>query len=93
MKTFSIEKIGYSCGVYGCTGEYFRINGDIPEELGRGLFVGMYGAESRVAQALKDKGWKEEYCRSDSHDYQRKGEARKGFLDESVIIKIIKNLK
>ena len=87
MFEFSIEKIGYSKGIYGNTGEYYRING-VPS-LPCVRFVSMFGGEYRVAEAIKLKGGKEIGVRSDSWGFQRKGEHRKWFLTESEIIKDI----
>ncbi len=88
MKTFINTKIGYSAGVYGCSGEYFKLVtcGDKPLIL---HYKGMYGVEDRVANVLKDAGFNEIYV---GNRYgQLKGEERKGFLSEMEAIKEVGN--
>lgn len=59
IKTFSVRKIGYRAGVYGCIAEYFIAdlfeNGEVKKSYN---FYGLYGAESRIADAIKEKGYK-----------------------------------
>jgi hypothetical protein len=53
-------KTGYTSGVYGRTGEYFNlmIVKTSPElDFNTYKFHGLYGAENRVEQVLKDKGY------------------------------------
>ena len=61
MKSFSITKVGYRSGQYGCIAEYFNCN-HTPKHTKKGLdsffFSGLYGTEHRIAQALRAKGYK-----------------------------------
>ena len=62
MKYFSITKIGYTSGVYGCTGEYFLVavyNGD--KEPQHCILEGLYGEDQRAAGVLQDAGYKQVY--------------------------------
>lgn len=59
MKAFTTIKIGYTAGVYGCSGEYFTTIVIDGEEHHSFTFSGMYGAEERIARTLKDLGFTE----------------------------------
>lgn len=55
------QKIGYTTGVYGCSGEIFAltvINGEAIDQI---TYNGMYGHEYRVVEALKVAGYSEAY--------------------------------
>ena len=57
MKIFTTLKVGYTSGIYGCSGEYFNtiiING---EKMTNILFYGLYGTDSRINAALEAKGY------------------------------------
>ena len=88
-KLFTITKIGYSSGTYGCTGEYF-IAIWIDKDGGHSYpFHGLYGAENRVAEALKDAGYEEFYTGA---GYGRlTGEDRKRHHAEHTAIEYIKD--
>lgn len=61
MRLFTSIKTGYTAGQLGCTGEYFTlimINNGKTSSI---RYNGMYGAESRVAEYLRNKGYKEFY--------------------------------
>ena len=64
MKTFTTIKVGYSKGVYGCSGEYLTtILCD-----SKGMFsfshYGMYGSDERVNAVLQDAGYTKVYTPS-----------------------------
>jgi hypothetical protein len=64
MKQFTIIKVGYRAGSYGCIAEYFTtivLDGKNRHTLG---FYGLYGSESRVAGVLKQAGFEEFYTPS-----------------------------
>lgn len=61
-KLFIIMKTGYSAGVYGCSAEYFKLVVVKKGEMKSISFQGMYGPEERVAETLRDKGFKQNYC-------------------------------
>lgn len=63
-KWFTLPKVGYTAGVYGCSNEYFHLIAFDGERVHNYTLAGMYGAEDRVAQALKDKGYTELYTNS-----------------------------
>lgn len=65
LKLFTITKTGYSSGVYGCSAEYFTCIFTHREGLRSFRFYGMYGAEERIEQALKDLGFEYFYCPSE----------------------------
>jgi len=80
MKKFGIIKVGYSCGIYGCTNEFFNciyINGDEMNSFG---FKGLYGVENEVERMLKEKGF--EFTYIPTQYGQIKGDAKNwvGFL-------------
>lgn len=62
MKIFINQKIGYTSGIYGCSGEQFQLIA-IDDEGVKNSFVydGLYGHEHRIAEAMKNKGYKEVY--------------------------------
>ena len=64
MKNFTIIKVGYTAGVYGCSGEYFNAIWTTAEGLQSYRFYGMYGAEERISELFKKHGYKENYCSS-----------------------------
>lgn len=88
-KTFTIIKTGYSAGIYGCSGEYFKLLYDGDDGKLKSLdFWGLYGTEQRVAQHLRDKGWVFEWANS----HYGKVPARhfqKTHMDEKEILQAI----
>jgi hypothetical protein len=84
QKTFTILKIGYTRGIYGCSGEYFNCIVDMNKGF---FFSGMYGAEERVASALKEKGYKEIYNQSVFGKLVRDDIPKNRFLSEYDAIK------
>jgi hypothetical protein len=89
---FTVIKIGYSVGVYGCSNEYFNCIYTTKEGLKSFCFKGLYGAEDRIEEAIKNKGYKFNYI---SNQFGLiKGEAKNwvGFKYENEAIDIIKNL-
>lgn len=89
MKQFTTIKVGYTHGIYGCSGEYFTtiiINGSKHASINH---YGLYGSEERVNQALKAKGYKEFYTPSD-YGKMTKKEVWKGFMSENEAIDKIK---
>lgn len=72
MKQFTILKVGYTRGIYGVSGEYFNciiVNNKGIQSI---PFQGMYGVESRIARALKEKGYTEVYTPTDYGKMTRK---------------------
>lgn len=91
MKQFTIIKIGYTAGVYGCTGEYFTtlvIDGNKHYSF---TFEGMYGAEERISRTLKELGFDEFYTTSIYGRLTRKDIPKKCVFSEYTAIEHIKN--
>lgn len=61
MKNFTTIKVGYSASIYGCSGEYFITIYTTKEGLKSFKFSGLYGSEERVNEAMKQKGFIENY--------------------------------
>lgn len=63
IKTFTVTKIGYTAGVYGCSNEYFNLI--IPahgkKKAYSTVFYGMYGAENRIENIMKEAGYTQQY--------------------------------
>lgn len=97
-KSFTIIKIGYTAGIYGCSGEYFNVfitgaprKKKENTDFFRGFFFqGMYGAEQRVAGALKAKGYTEKYSQSVYGQLKRKDIPKGRFLSEYEAIDLVK---
>lgn len=87
-KYFTVNKVGYSLGVYGCSGEYFICVYITPKLQGSFHFQGMYGAEERVESAMKDKGF--EYFYTPNRFGKLTGSDKKGFISEYEAIDLIK---
>lgn len=88
MKQFTTIKIGYSVGVYGCSGEYFTtiyMNGN---KHGSFSFYGMYGADERINREMEAKGYKQFYTPSRFGKMVR--EDREGIQSEATAIEYIK---
>lgn len=68
MKYFTIQKIGYTAGIYGCSGEYFSLvitdTDKKDKRVTQYIFSGMYGAEGRIAGILKQAGYDDKYIHS-----------------------------
>lgn len=57
MKKFTTLKVGYTSGIYGCSGEYFTTIVITNDDVRVFNYYGMYGAEERVNRLLKDAGY------------------------------------
>jgi len=68
MKNYTIIKIGYSAGVYGCSNEYFTTIITNSSGKNKGMlsisFYGMYGAEERISAELRKRGYNQHYTQS-----------------------------
>jgi hypothetical protein len=91
MKTFTIVKVGYSAGIYGCSNEYFTAIYGNGKELNSVSFKGMYGAEERVSGAFQKKGYKKFYTQSFFGKMTRK-DLTKNMIYESEAIEKVKAL-
>lgn len=88
-KQFSTIKIGYSRGVYGCTGEYFTTIVVNSKGLSSFRFYGLYGSEERIARALKDKGYEEVYTQSLYGQVTRNDIPKKAVMPENTALDYI----
>ena len=62
MRLFTTIKTGYTAGQAGCTGEYYTTTLINSHGVTTSLkWHGMFGADYRVAEYLKNKGYKEIY--------------------------------
>lgn len=98
MKTFTIIKVGYTAGIYGCSGEYFTCiitnseDTDHQYNTNSFHFYGMYGPEERVAEVLKGKGYKDLYTQSHYGQLKRRDINKNCFKSETQAIEYIKEL-
>jgi len=91
MKKFSTIKVGYTAGVYGCSGEYFLTIIMRDTEMFHVYHYGMYGSEERVNAVLKNAGY-EEYYISSWYGKMTKKDVGKRFLSEYTAIEEVKNI-
>lgn len=89
MKHFTITKVGYSTGIYGCSGEYFVCVYVTPKKQGAFHFKGMYGAEERIEKVMLDKGFRFFYV--PSRFGKLTGTDKNGFMPEYEAIDYINN--
>jgi len=87
QKQFTILKVGYTAGIYGCSGEYFTLL--LPDK--QINFSGMYGADDRICRMLEDAGYVEKYASSNFGRMTLK-ETRGRFLSETQAIEKIKTI-
>ena len=90
MKNFTMRKIGYTAGVYGCTGEYFAVQVNEGEGVKSFVFHGLYGADYRVAGELKAQGYAEKYVPSVYGKLTRNDIPKKAVYDEHSAIELLK---
>ncbi len=91
MITFTIIKVGYTAGIYGCSGEYFHCLIDNEKDVTSLFFQGMYGAEERIREELKAKGYEYIYSQSVLGQLKRNDIPKNRFLSEYQAIENIKN--
>ncbi len=91
MTTFTIIKVGYTAGIYGCSGEYFHCLIDNGKDLLSLFFQGMYGADERIAKELQEKGYQNIYSQSVFGQLRKNDIPKNRFLSEYQAIKDIKN--
>lgn len=94
-KTFFIQKVSYTAGVYGNTGEQFQLvlideNAETPVRAI--LFDGMFGVESRVMGKLKELGWSSVYVASPEYTKVRRADVKR-YKDEPEVMTIIEGLR
>lgn len=65
MKKYTTIKVGYTAGIYGCSGEYFTTIVLTGDDVNVFNYSGRYGAEERVGRALNDAGYNNFYTPSD----------------------------
>jgi len=92
MKKFTTIKVGYTAGIYGCSGEYFTtiiLNNDDVKFINHN---GLYGSEHRINSILKDAGYKEFYTPSTYGKLTRKDIPKTMFSSEHVAIEELKTM-
>jgi hypothetical protein len=94
MKYFTIQKIGYTAGIYGCSGEYFSLiitDGATKDKYIRQYFFsGMYGPEERIAGILKQAGYEDKHIQSIYGKLTRKDIPSKLVFSEYELAHILK---
>ena len=94
MKYFTIQKVGYTSGVYGCTGEYFSlVITDATKDnkyITQYFFSGMYGPEERIASILKQAGFDDKHIHSIYGKLTRKDIPQKMMFSEYELARILK---
>jgi len=91
MKKFSTIKVGYTAGIYGCSGEYFVTIITRGDEMYHVYHYGMYGSEERVNAVLKNAGYSEYYV-SSWYGKMTKKDVSKRFVGEYQAIEEVKNI-
>lgn len=90
-KQFTILKVGYTAGIYGCSNEYFNCIYTDNEGMHSIPFYGMYGAEQRLERVLNDKGYEYQYIHTDFGKMKSR-EVWKGFVSETEAIETVNKL-
>jgi hypothetical protein len=91
-KIYTIIKIGYTAGIYGCSNEYFTlIYTDKKDGFKSVSFYGMYGAEERVSATLKEKGYTQHYTQS-FFGKMKRNDITKNCISEHDLLKFTINL-
>lgn len=93
MKQFTITKIGYTAGIYGCSGEYFLCILSTKEGMRSFNFYGMYGVEQRVSGHLRELGYAEYYTPSYYGKMTQKDISKKWFLHDPSQDEIVQHLR
>lgn len=95
-KTFTIIKVGYTAGIYGCSNEYFTAIYTTEKDSFYGLdsisFYGMYGAEERISKAFNKLGYNNNYTPSNYGRLTRKDISKNLFISENEAIEAIQAL-
>jgi hypothetical protein len=91
MKQFTIIKIGYTAGIYGCSNEYFTLIISNKWGMRYLTFYGMYGAEERVSRVIEEYGYKKHYTNSIYGRMTRKDIPSKCVESEYTAIDTIKS--
>lgn len=92
MKQYITLKVGYTAGIYGCSGEYFNtiiINGGKITNI---MHYGMYGSDERINRQLEAKGYKPVWVSTDYGQMKIK-DLSPAFISEAQAIDEIKHLK
>ena len=92
QKQFTILKVGYTAGIYGCSGEYFTCIYTGNAGMGSFSFSGMYGADERVSGEMKARGYKNIYCQSDYGKMKSRDIPRNRFMGEGEAVEFAKTI-
>ena len=88
-KQFTIIKVGYSAGIYGCSAEYFTTIWVDQTGLNAFHFQGLYGTEDRVARMFKDKGYEQQHTFEEYGKLTRKDMIH-AFISEQKALELVK---
>jgi hypothetical protein len=96
IKEFSIFKVGYTAGVYGCSGEYYKVlvtyenfELDYKVELDYNIQA-IYTNGQYIRQVLKDNGFSEKYISIPYTQLKKKDLQGWDILHESDVINELK---
>lgn len=92
MKVFTTLKVGYTSGMYGCSGEYYNTIIIWGSKVTNITWHGMYGADYRIGEALRKRGFTEYHTRTD-YGKMTKKDMLPCFISEYEAIDKIKKLR
>ncbi len=96
IKEFSIFKIGYTAGIYGCSGEFYKVlitYENIDLGIKKDLFYiidAIYTNGQYIRQVLKDNGYTEKYISIPYTQLKKKDLQGWDILHESDVINELK---
>jgi len=95
MKLFINQKIGYTVGVYGCSGEQFQLividtSYETPAECV--IYNGLYGHEHRISEAMKKKGFTQLYIGLGNMYGKLKKQDVKPAMNETEVLEYISKM-
>lgn len=92
MKKYSITKIGYTKGIYGCCGEYFKLYISNSEKYTSLVFEGIYTDGQYIGEYLKSLGYTHEYSSVPYGQLKRKDLKNWDIPKEQKALEKIKNI-
>lgn len=89
MKYFMTIKVGYSKAQTGISGEYFTTIVTTKDGLRAFNWQGLFGADYRIAEPLKKKGYKESHRNGGDYGKLTRSEGNQWFMSETEAIILI----